>query len=358
MSSRDSDVRPRRPTKNPIWPLSNEQEKWWIRNQPYLLSRGYKLRPRYEPDWIPSWTVKEDPREEYEDAIAPPRISCQALDAIRTSDGMKVVLKKVPTDGEELRIAAILSTPRLRSDPRNHTIPILEVITVPNESWTLLVMPYCRRFDDPPFHCRAEFIEAMRQYLEGLQFMHDQNICHGDIAPQNLMMDESRVVPDGSHFFMPRTHSGFLRLFRWNNRCSVGPINYYYIDFGLSMHFPDGKATASTVGTLRTFPTIPELSLTVPYDPFKVDIYQLGLTIQKLIQTYRALRDFRPVATAMLNPNPGERPSPTESLVQLNSIAAGLSQRTLNASMWERGGVFNHLTRKLVGGYYPSQPYI
>ncbi|KAJ7439875.1 kinase-like domain-containing protein, partial [Mycena galericulata] len=202
---------------------------------------------------------------------------------------------------------------------------------------------------DPPFHCRAEFIEAMRQYLEvscfsllrillirvqGLQFMHDQNICHGDIAPQNLMMDESRVVPDGSHFFMPRTHSGFLRLFRWKNRCSVGPINYYYIDFGLSIHFPDGKATASTVGTLRTFPTIPELSLTVPYDPFKVDIYQLGLTIQKLIQTYRALRDFRPVATAMLNPNSWERPSPTESLVQLNSIAAGLSQRTLSASMW------------------------
>ncbi|KAJ7447546.1 hypothetical protein B0H11DRAFT_2248276 [Mycena galericulata] len=115
---------------------------------------------------------------------------------------------------------------------------------------------------------------------------------------------------------------------------------------------------ASTVGTLRTFPTIPELSLTVPYDPFKVDIYQLGLTIQKLIQTYRALRDFRPVATAMLNPNSWERPSPTESLVQLNSIAAGLSQRTLSASMWEKGGVFNHLTRKLVGGYYPSQPYI
>ncbi|KAJ6621031.1 kinase-like domain-containing protein [Mycena sp. CBHHK59/15] len=355
--SRDGNPNASSPTEKPTSSPYFGDEKWWVKNQPFILSRGYKLRPRYEPNWVPSWTIKEDPNEEYEDFI-PSYISTPALDAVRVSDGEKVVLKRVPTTGEELRIAMLLSSPHLRSDPRNRTIPILEVIPVVHESWTLLVMLYCRRFDDPPFHCRAEFIEAMQQFLEGLQFMHDHNISHFDIAPQNLMMDETRVVPAGSHFLRPRTHSGFIHLFRWNNRCSVGPVDYYYIDFGLSMHFPGGHATASTVGTLRTFPTIPELSKTESYNPFKVDVYQLGLTMQKSIETYWALSDFRPVAAAMMNPNPQNRPTPAESLAQLNSIAARMSSRTLRASMWEKNGLVNHVTRRFLGGYFPSSPSI
>lgn len=31
-------------------------ELFWIQNQPLLLSRGYELRERYRPGWIPSWT--------------------------------------------------------------------------------------------------------------------------------------------------------------------------------------------------------------------------------------------------------------------------------------------------------------
>ncbi|KAJ6605385.1 hypothetical protein DFH09DRAFT_897484, partial [Mycena vulgaris] len=336
----------------------------------------YKLRPRYHPYWVPSWRIRKDPSNEYEDEIAS-YMSTPALDAIRVSDGKKVVLKRVPNDEEELQIAISLSSPHLLSDWRNRTIQILEVIPVASDSWTLLVMPYCRRFNDPPFHCRAEFIEAMQQYLEGLQFMHDQNIAHmrvvppfplglmklnleplfRDIAPQNLMIDESRVVPAGSHFIMPRTHSGFKRLFRWNNRYSVGPFDYYYIDFGLSMHFPHGQASASIVGTFRTFPTIPELSKTEPYNPFKVDIYQLGLTIQKIIETYWALRAFRPVATAMMTPDPEARPTPAQSLAQLTSIAARMSPRTLRASMLEKNGLLNHIIRCFTGGYSPSLPY-
>jgi serine/threonine protein kinase len=104
-----------------------------------------------------------------------------------------------------------------------------------------------------------------------------------DIAPQNMVMDESRVIPKGSHFVNPRTHTGFYGFFSWNDRCSVGPVDYSYIDFGLSLYFPGGKDTARHLGTLRTFPTIPELSQIVPYNPFKVDIFQLGLTIHKII---------------------------------------------------------------------------
>ncbi|KAJ7435028.1 kinase-like domain-containing protein [Mycena galericulata] len=255
-----------------------------------LLSAGYRLRARYQPDWIPSWANTTKPGE-YEDSLRK-FLDYNVLDAVRIQDDLKVVLKRVETDSQELKISKHLSS---LSGPRNHTIPLLDIIPLPpNKSSSILVMPYTRRFNHPAFHCRAEFIEAMQQFLEGLQFMHENNICHFDIAPQNLMMDESRVVPAGSRFCYPRSHTGFPGLFSWENRCSVGPVDYYYIDFGLSMHFPDGKDTALTTGTLRTFKTIPELSLTVPYNPFKVDIFQLGLTMHKLIEAYPALSAFPP----------------------------------------------------------------
>ena len=33
----------------------NEDEVWWRDHQPWLQERGYMLRPRYRPDWVPSW---------------------------------------------------------------------------------------------------------------------------------------------------------------------------------------------------------------------------------------------------------------------------------------------------------------
>ncbi|KAJ7236412.1 hypothetical protein B0H12DRAFT_1075821 [Mycena haematopus] len=77
-----------------------------------------------------------------------------------------------------------------------------------------------------------------------------------------------------SHWYEPDSHSGFPgHFFSWKNRCSLRPaLQYYYIDFGLSNHFPDGKESAQTAGTLRTFPMIPELSNTVypAFDDFRI----------------------------------------------------------------------------------------
>jgi hypothetical protein len=35
-------------------------EEIWVTLYPFLLSRGYKLRPRYHPEWVPSWTGDPD----------------------------------------------------------------------------------------------------------------------------------------------------------------------------------------------------------------------------------------------------------------------------------------------------------
>jgi hypothetical protein len=34
----------------------NELETWWVERQKALGLAGYMLRPRYHPDWKPSWT--------------------------------------------------------------------------------------------------------------------------------------------------------------------------------------------------------------------------------------------------------------------------------------------------------------
>ncbi|KAJ6489170.1 kinase-like domain-containing protein [Mycena vitilis] len=331
--------------------LLSEEEQFWLDSQPFLLSHGYQLRPRYRPDWVPSsvgsakgtWGF-------YEDGI---RLLCKSvIDATRIHDGRRVVLKRVPNDGEEISIIKYLDSPSMRLDPRNHTIPLLEELHMPKSPWSFLVMPYGREFDYPPFHCRKEFLEAMTQFLEGLQFMHDHNIAHFDIAPQNMIMDESRVIPKGSHFAAARTHTGFYGLFSWNDRCAVGPTSYFYIDFGLSLYYPNGKDTALHLGTLRTFRTIPELSQTVPYNPFKVDIFQLGLTIQNLIDAYPDLEDFRSVASSMTAENPDDRLTPADALLSLQQIAATLPPSKLSEQIWEKGTTrWQKLSRAILGGY-------
>jgi hypothetical protein len=84
-----------------------------------------------------------------------------------TKDGVKVVLKRVGAMSEEISIALHLSSAKMRSDRRNRSAPVLAVISAPDDTKNvLLVMPYLRPFNSPPFHCRGEFIEAIRQLLE------------------------------------------------------------------------------------------------------------------------------------------------------------------------------------------------
>jgi len=89
------------------------------------------------------------------------------IDATRTKNSVKVVLKCIRVESDEFRIALYLSSSKLLSDPRNHTVPISDIISLPEDKeYVLLVMPYLRVFNKPPFHCCAEFVEAFRQFLQ------------------------------------------------------------------------------------------------------------------------------------------------------------------------------------------------
>lgn len=67
-------------------------EEVWVERQPFLLSRGYRLRPRYDPDWVPSWKLPRKKPIQYisecEDALRTGlEFSGRIMDAVRIHDG-------------------------------------------------------------------------------------------------------------------------------------------------------------------------------------------------------------------------------------------------------------------------------
>ncbi|KAJ7051162.1 hypothetical protein C8F01DRAFT_646956 [Mycena amicta] len=185
-------------------------EKFWIEHQPLLLAKGYQLRPRYRQGWIPSWMLPGssfDPARvnyaDFEDTISDPREN--VLDAIRLSDGCKVVLRKILTWTPELNIVRYLNNPDLLESPQNRTVRLLDVITLPDSEVMLLVIPFLRLFTTPVFRHLQEVVECMRQYFEGLQFIHSHRIAPRDACKYNMMMDATNMIPRGSHFTFHRT---------------------------------------------------------------------------------------------------------------------------------------------------------
>ncbi|KAJ3477233.1 hypothetical protein NLI96_g10607 [Meripilus lineatus] len=156
-------------------------EIFWRDHQVWLQEKGYMLRPRYHPDWIPSsptyvrskyWAVPEDATLPYSPHI---------LDAKRISTGELVMLKKVSKTyhPEEADIHEFLTADPFDSYPENHCAPLYETLQSPNdEDITLLVLPLYRRFDDPPFETVGEIVEFFRQIFEGLRFMHQCHVAH------------------------------------------------------------------------------------------------------------------------------------------------------------------------------------
>ena len=90
------------------------------------------------------------------------------MDATRRLDGKHVMLKRVlPEKGPyELQIAQFFSSPEFSRDPRNHCVPLLDVIETPNAGQKLMVMPFLRPFNNPRFQTFGEFVAFFTQICE------------------------------------------------------------------------------------------------------------------------------------------------------------------------------------------------
>lgn len=302
-------------------------EEMWRDHQPFFQSRGYLFRARYAPDWRPSWLGTNLDPVFCEDWIMLHRHN--VMDATRRRDGSLVAIKVTRNDTEEIAIASFLSSSKLLADLRNHTAPLLEVMHDASDSKaSFMVMPYLRPFNNPEFGAVGEAVEFVRQSLEGLWFLHEQRIAHRDCAAMNIMMDGRPLYPHGHHpvrYGYSRDGASELApLARIDH-----PVRYYFIDFGLSTHFAPG-VSPSVVGAAGRDKEVPELSLDVPYDAFKVDIFAMGnLYVKELVQKYQGLEFLQPLIDVMKQRDPERRPSAEQAFRSFEGIRSTLSNASL-----------------------------
>lgn len=161
-----------------------EFEIWWRDRYNFLEEKGYKLRSRYSPDWVPSWTNTNKVDINCEDGISSPvsassitasiDLSCilqhyLLLDARRIRDGARVLLKCIDVlrHPYEIEIGRYFCSSSLSEDPANHCVPIYDVLEVPNaDHLMILVMPLLRNATDPYFDTVGEVVDCIHQLFE------------------------------------------------------------------------------------------------------------------------------------------------------------------------------------------------
>ena len=78
------------------------------------------------------------------------------------------MLKRLfPEEGpHELLITRMFSSPDARKNPRNHCVPLLDIIEIPYTGEKLMVMPFLRPFHNPQFRTYGEFMAFFTQICE------------------------------------------------------------------------------------------------------------------------------------------------------------------------------------------------
>lgn len=68
---------------------------------------------------------------------------------------------------------------------------------------------------------------------------------------------------------------------------SQASIKYYFIDYGISTYFSPGERRGLVTGIDGHDEEVPELSMSRPYDPFKVDVFIVGNLFRQLFLNVR-----------------------------------------------------------------------
>lgn len=260
----------------------------------------------------------------------------KTIDAVRRQDNREVFIKRVEKGSTEIDINLYLSRPELRDDPSNHAAPLLDLI-IGNGEYDFIVMPVLRFFYDPPFVFVDEVLDFIQQSLEGLVFLHRAGVAHRDCSNLNLMFDATAMYPEGFH---PYVHfvkrSGFGLVDDHLNRADVPSIRYYFTDFGISTHFKHSSQKHLVTGRRCQDQTVPELSDTVPYDPFKTDVYILGNVYKRrLIDVYSNLSFLIPLTYEMTKSGPRSRASAEKSLYYFRILVQRQRQMSLRWMLLE-----------------------
>ncbi|KAI0823384.1 kinase-like domain-containing protein [Trametes gibbosa] len=313
-------------------------EHLWREHYTWLESEGYRLRPRYQPNWTPSWLrTKKDP-DKCEDGRSP--LYTTVLDAKRIEDGRIVAIKRLSKARHPMEVAIVqsLSRPPLDKDPANHCVPILGALQSPRDADVVfLIMPYLIQHEKIPFVTVGEVAELFRQLLEGLRFIHTRNVAHRDIMTSNIMM-EPAVYSDTPHPMFRSKNYEFTGKVKLRTRTEC-PVKYYYTDFGISCQISAETKRPREPPVLGGDRSVPEhQKLDEPRDPYRTDMYCLGNVIRmQFIQRYSSFDFLAPLVNEMVRDDPAERPDITSVCDHFDAMLDSTPPRRLRSRLVPRG---------------------
>ncbi|KAG6900303.1 hypothetical protein C0993_012735 [Termitomyces sp. T159_Od127] len=332
----------------------NPVEYLWRDHYYFLKEHGYTLRPRYHPEWIPSWLGTDKCFTECEDGHMISS-SGQVLDASR-ADGTVVALKRIDISlgNDEITIGKYFSSGPLASDPRNHCVPILDIIE-PKEGSNIafIAMPLLINTRSyVPFTTIGEVVEFFRQIIEASHSFIPivELILISDSKCDNIMGDGLILFdspPHPSQRIMKRDFSG--RAPKPTTR-TLRPIKYYFIDFDLSHKYREEDAPYLKDAPWGGDWTVPEHQGPnfTPCEPFAVDVYCLGNGFKNIIVPHRGFEFMRELVMDMMNADPKKRPTMSEVVSRFGIIMKNLSWLKLRSPVvridarWTRQDSIQH----------------
>ncbi|KAH7920626.1 hypothetical protein BV22DRAFT_1020849 [Leucogyrophana mollusca] len=325
----------------------SQSEAWWRDRYRWLKERGYQLRPRYDPDWKPSWFETKKDWFTSEDGEVP--WYAHILDATRITDGSFVTLKLVSKSRHpyEVDITRYFSSEPIASNPANHCIPVIDVLQVPDDDDdVLLVLPLLREYSDPRFDTVGEAIECFRQLFEGMQFIHQHHVAHRDCMNLNIMMDAKDLYIDSFHPCQPRMRRDFKGEARHYTR-TQRPPRYFFIDFGISRRYDASDTNPLEYPIWGGDKTVPEFQKSnAPCNPFPTDVYYLGNFIREdFLQAKMGFEFMEPLVNDMVQDDPAKRPTMDQVVERFDAMRKELSSWKL------RSRVVTH-EDSLIGGLF------
>ncbi|KAH9166380.1 hypothetical protein EDB89DRAFT_1891407 [Lactarius sanguifluus] len=280
-------------------------EQWWRDRYNVIAEQGYRLSPRYHPQWGPSWL--ETGKDLYTSEGGQVTTLRGAMDAIRIRDGCPVILKEViPHERpHELRINQLFSSAEHSRMSDNHCAPLLGVIELPRhfESQKLMVFPLLHPFNGPRIQTFGEFSAFFTQICEGVQFMHQRSVSHRDCTADNIKVTAAQRPP-----------------------------RYYFINFSLARQYPSRDAMDEPLSGGDE--SAPEHQSGRLCNPFHTDIYYIGNLVRKeFTEKCYGFEFIEELVTSMTQDDPAKRPLIEDILHAFFLIRSSLSKSKLRSAI-------------------------
>jgi len=179
------------------------------------------------------------------------------------------VLKLVESD--ELAIHSLLNSIKSKC---NHTIPILDLVVE-----KIIVTPYELVLRHAPDSIKTKGNDLAFQFLEGVQFIHQRNVAHLDLKPDNIVLRTT-------------THSQRLLL----------------IDFSVSVQVAGQESWIEGYRGTEDW-AAPEVEEST-YRPIRADLWSAGLVLQYFADRQHPNTNFtfKSLADELQHLDPSHRP--------------------------------------------------